>query len=730
MRGVKRRVLSIFILLGVLLTLFVSLKINHKVSLAAKDIITSAFEDIKASMGNRADGLKEQIINCLKVENGFKNATVANTAGGDASKGYNCLQAIYSSWAPGAYKELTDWLDDEYKNVSKKYRIAFRSWLTDHTNDYKTVTCSKEFADTLGIGLDAAKKTMLTIPWGIGFTSAGKGTLPKLTTDDLLHEFQKLVSDKKTKKKLKSLWIKMINSNSLYTKINKYIEYGTNAAIYTDSASAETTITKLKGGKLPLHDGKLMSKKNIYRKLENYSASTDAKDYIDVAIPYEVDKKKLNNPNSGKVGQNYAREGDAKTWGYSGDYTMSKTLDTELANNYKSAKKSSKKKSSPFLGKTISKDKIGTFYAKELKGPGYKKKFPGLNVVVDAYESHYVLIAVQSFFFKNITPQSYTSSYGFKRAQNHSGQPEGTLIDAIYTDGTILRCIQYDINGDADTNSVSGKWAHYRHIMGESGNCLEICGTSPNEEIHQGLFNLVTSNGKNKLCYYRIYDANLNNATTYQPRWKDLVVHDPDTKVVDANLNDDDTNDPNDPNAKDPTKDNMEYGGKSERTYVTQQTLDEKYVKLLDRSELTDDELYNINMWQEDVESTDLQVYIIDASRWLIILLGILIIIWMIVIYICYWLDTVNNFVDIEFLPAVTFKRLRRAELEEDVTWTAKGEEHKGGPRTIDHKRLLIVVILGIILGALVVSGKLFLWTASIMNWVFNLFGNMWNAVT
>ena len=168
------------------------------------------------------------------------------------------------------------------------------------------------------------------------------------------------------------------------------------------------------------------------------------------------------------------------------------------------------------------------------------------------------------------------------------------------------------------------------------------------------------------------------------------------------------------------------YGLIDEKEYVTYQKMEEAYVDLWSRNDLSDDELYNIEMWEEDVESTDLQTIIIDASRWFVMLLGILIIIWMLVIYLCYWLDAVNNFVDIEFLPAVTFKRLRRAELEEDVTWHLKGDEvEKGKPKTIDHKRLLLVVILGIILGALIVSGKLFDWVSDIFLWVIRFIGSI-----
>ena len=79
----------------------------------------------------------------------------------------------------------------------------------------------------------------------------------------------------------------------------------------------------------------------------------------------------------------------------------------------------------------------------------------------------------------------------------------------------------------------------------------------------------------------------------------------------------------------------------------------------------------------------------------------------MLFIYLAYWFDRINNFVDIDLLKIVTFGRLVISPTEEECTFSMK-ELAKGQTRTINHRHILYVCIVGLAFGTLIVSGKVF----------------------
>ena len=80
----------------------------------------------------------------------------------------------------------------------------------------------------------------------------------------------------------------------------------------------------------------------------------------------------------------------------------------------------------------------------------------------------------------------------------------------------------------------------------------------------------------------------------------------------------------------------------------------------------------------------------------------------MLLIYIAYWFDRLNNLVDIELLSILTLNKLRLSDTEESCDFRLSGLG-KGEARTVNHRAILEICIIGVAFGALIISGYLYL---------------------
>lgn len=133
-----------------------------------------------------------------------------------------------------------------------------------------------------------------------------------------------------------------------------------------------------------------------------------------------------------------------------------------------------------------------------------------------------------------------------------------------------------------------------------------------------------------------------------------------------------------------------------------------------------EDDIYDIENWIMDVERQKGDGLLIKGGRWLAILMGIIFEVWMMFLYLAYWFDRLNNFFDFSLLYVLSIGRLRISPDETECTFSVKSLA-QSEVRTINHKKLLGVVIVGLGFGAIIISGQMFVWLHSFINFVRNI---------
>lgn len=97
----------------------------------------------------------------------------------------------------------------------------------------------------------------------------------------------------------------------------------------------------------------------------------------------------------------------------------------------------------------------------------------------------------------------------------------------------------------------------------------------------------------------------------------------------------------------------------------------------------------------------------ISVIRRLVSLMGILFTLWCLLIYIAYWFDRINNFIDLDLVGILTFGRLKVSDTEEECTFSIKALA-KTDTRTVNHRAILFICLMGIAFGVLIISGGLY----------------------
>lgn len=139
----------------------------------------------------------------------------------------------------------------------------------------------------------------------------------------------------------------------------------------------------------------------------------------------------------------------------------------------------------------------------------------------------------------------------------------------------------------------------------------------------------------------------------------------------------------------------------------TFQSLDDSITEFMREEDLSKDQLKSIADWKNNIDYENNDV-LLKFIRVIVIFLGICFIVWVVLIYLCYWMDRINNFVDIDFLPIVTGGRLRVSPEEFECTFNPKDFIGKKEPQTVNHRTTLMICGIGLFFGVLVISGRLY----------------------
>lgn len=164
-----------------------------------------------------------------------------------------------------------------------------------------------------------------------------------------------------------------------------------------------------------------------------------------------------------------------------------------------------------------------------------------------------------------------------------------------------------------------------------------------------------------------------------------------------------------------------------EENYVNLDKLTEDGIALPTKAELsaTQGGKYDLKVldeWKEDVafrHKNDTH----GGIRTAVALLGILLTLYSVLVYIAYQFDVINNIIDVSLLSIITFGRLRISPEFDKSTFMnhpeggAKGTS-KTGQKTVVHKDILIICTIGITIGVLIFSGKLYMMISWVIGWV------------
>lgn len=140
------------------------------------------------------------------------------------------------------------------------------------------------------------------------------------------------------------------------------------------------------------------------------------------------------------------------------------------------------------------------------------------------------------------------------------------------------------------------------------------------------------------------------------------------------------------------------------------------------RENLNQDELSGLAAWERNVHHDIEENGLIMWCRRIVMLFGILFIMWVSLIYCAYWFDRVNNFFYIDMLGILTFGHLHMSDTEQECTFHVQ-DIGKEGRKTVNHKTILFICIVGIAFGACIVTGVFYDLLQFIVYKIFKLLG-------
>ena len=159
----------------------------------------------------------------------------------------------------------------------------------------------------------------------------------------------------------------------------------------------------------------------------------------------------------------------------------------------------------------------------------------------------------------------------------------------------------------------------------------------------------------------------------------------------------------------------------SEYAKLTEINVDE-ILSNANRSSLGGEDLEGLSWWERNVKENKATGGVIGFIRTLVQFFGILFIIWVIFIYCAYWFDRINNLFYLDLLGILTIGFLHMSDTEEECTFKFR-DLGKGGKRTVNHKAIVEVCLLGIFFGVFIITGyyyKVIMW---IIQYVTSLLG-------
>ena len=127
-------------------------------------------------------------------------------------------------------------------------------------------------------------------------------------------------------------------------------------------------------------------------------------------------------------------------------------------------------------------------------------------------------------------------------------------------------------------------------------------------------------------------------------------------------------------------------------------------VELPNGSDLTKTERSAIANWGADIANSERAFYI-NFARACMASAGLWFIVYTVLMYLVYWFDKVNNFIELSLLTILTFGKLAVSH-DETISTFKSGNK---GLKLVCHRDMCKVVVLGVTAGILILTGKLYI---------------------
>ena len=136
---------------------------------------------------------------------------------------------------------------------------------------------------------------------------------------------------------------------------------------------------------------------------------------------------------------------------------------------------------------------------------------------------------------------------------------------------------------------------------------------------------------------------------------------------------------------------------------------------------LKGDELVSIYNWKTIVTDSNAPVYL-KVIRIVIQLIGVLMLLWSILLYVGYWLDTTNNLIDINIVGILTLGKLISGR-EEDSNYNQPVESGKNTKvKIVSHKNIMLICGVTILFAVLILTGTLYNLLTSLIYTILDIF--------
>lgn len=154
---------------------------------------------------------------------------------------------------------------------------------------------------------------------------------------------------------------------------------------------------------------------------------------------------------------------------------------------------------------------------------------------------------------------------------------------------------------------------------------------------------------------------------------------------------------------------------------LTELDINEVYLNNASKDNLEQDDLEGLVNWERNVDSANKENGWIAFLRRVVAFIGIIFIVWSLLIYLAYWLDNINNIVEISTLSIVTFGQLHICYGDDEPTFRL-GKEN-GKVKTVSHSQIVGICLIEILFGVSLVSGFFYQVVSYFVNLVLEILG-------